>query len=127
MKTFIAAVLIFALLLLGVFWNMHYLTQKLTGILKALDAIPLPDKEAKDLTVQCDALRLVEEDWRRSSTGISMSVNHADLMETEVHFAAARAAAEADNRDNYLVALGEVSYSVSHLLEMSQLTLKNLI
>ena len=86
MKTFIAAVLIFALLLLGVFWNMHYLTQKLTGILKALDAIPLPDKEAKDLTVQRDALRLVEEDWRRSSTGISMSVNHADLMETEVHF-----------------------------------------
>ena len=56
MKTFIAAVLIFALLLLGVFWNMHYLTQKLTGILKALDAIPLPDKEAKDLTVQRDAL-----------------------------------------------------------------------
>ena len=127
MKTFIAAVLIFALLLLGVFWNMHYLTQKLTGILKALEAIPLPDKEAKDLTVQRDALRLVEEDWRRSSTGISMSVNHADLMETEVHLAAARAAAEADNRDNYLVALGEVSYSVSHLLEMSQLTLKNLI
>lgn len=127
MKTFIAAVLIFALLLLGVFWNMHYLTQKLNGILKALDAIPLPDKEAKDLTVQRDALRLVEEDWRRSSTGISMSVNHADLMEAEVHFAAARAAAEADNRDNYLVALGEVSYSVSHLLEMSQLTLKNLI
>ena len=32
MKTFIAAVLIFALLLLGVFWNMHYLTQKLTGL-----------------------------------------------------------------------------------------------
>lgn len=127
MKTFIAAVLIFALLLLGVFWNMHYLTQKLTGILRALEAIPLPEKEAKDLAIQRNSLRLIKEEWRRSSTGISMSVNHADLMEAEVHFAAAYAAAEADNRDNYLVALGEVSYSVSHLLEMSQLTLKNLI
>lgn len=127
MKTFVVAVLIFALLFIGVFWNMHYLTHKLNGILASLAAIPTPPKEAEDLTVQLEALRKVESDWHHSSTGISMSVNHADLMEAEVHFAAALAAAAADNRDNYLVALGEVRYSISHLLEMSQLTVKNLI
>ena len=127
MKTFIVAVLIFAVLLFGVFWNMHYLTETLDGIHTSLTAIPEPAKEAEDLTVQLDALRGVESEWHRASTGISMSVNHADLMEAEVHLAAAIAAAEADNRDNYLVALGELRYSVSHLREMSRLTLKNLI
>ncbi len=127
MKTFIVAVLIFAILLFGVFWNMHYLTDTLDGIHTSLTAIPVPAKEAEDLTVQLEALRGIRDDWSRTSTGISMSVNHADLMEAEVHLAAALAAAAADNRDNYLVALGELCYSVSHLREMSRLTVKNLI
>ena len=127
MKTFIFAVLIFAILLFGVFWNMHYLTDTLDGIHTSLTAIPVPAKEAEDLTVQLEALRGIRDDWSRTSTGISMSVNHADLMEAEVHLAAALAAAAADNRDNYLVALGELCYSVSHLREMSRLTVKNLI
>ena len=124
MKTFIVAVLIFAILLFGVFWNMHYLTDTLDGIHTSLTAIPVPAKEAEDLTVQLEALRGIRDDWSRTSTGISMSVN---LMEAEVHLAAALAAAAADNRDNYLVALGELCYSVSHLREMSRLTVKNLI
>ena len=127
MKTFIVAVLIFAILLFGVFWNMHYLTDTLDGIHTSLTAIPVPAKEAEDLTVQLEALRGIRDDWSRTSTGICMSVNHADLMEAEVHLAAALAAAAADNRDNYLVALGELCYSVSHLREMSRLTVKNLI
>ena len=127
MKTFIVAVLIFSILLFGVFWNMHYLTDTLDGIHTSLTAIPVPAKEAEDLTVQLEALRGIRDDWSRTSTGISMSVNHADLMEAEVHLAAALAAAAADNRDNYLVALGELCYSVSHLREMSRLTVKNLI
>lgn len=127
MKTFIVAVLIFAMLLLGVFWNMHYLTQKLSGILASIADIPIPEKEAEDLTVQRKALESVKNDWNRSSAGISMSVNHEDLMEAEIHLAAALAAAEADNRDNYLVALGEVQYAISHLIEMSQFNFKNLI
>lgn len=127
MKTFIVAVLIFAILLFGVFWNMHYLTDTLDGIHTSLTAIPVPAKEAEDLTVQLEALRGIRDNWSRTSTGISMSVNHADLMEAEVHLAAALAAAAADNRDNYLVALGELCYSVSHLREMSRLTVKNLI
>lgn len=127
MKTFIVAVLIFAMLLLGVFWNMHYLTQKLSGILASIADIPIPEKEAEDLTVQQKALESVKSDWNRSSAGISMSVNHEDLMEAEIHLAAALAAAEADNRDNYLVALGEVQYAISHLIEMSQFNFKNLI
>lgn len=127
MKTFIVAVLIFSILLFGVFWNMHYLTDTLDGIHTSLTAIPVPAKETEDLTVQLEALRGIRDDWSRTSTGISMSVNHADLMEAEVHLAAALAAAAADNRDNYLVALGELCYSVSHLREMSRLTVKNLI
>lgn len=127
MKTFIVAVLLFTMLLSGVFWNMYYLTEKLDGIHASLSAIPSPEKDAEDLTVQLNALRAIESDWKHSSTGISISVNHADLMEAEVHLAAAIAAAAADNRDNYLVALGELCYSVSHLREMSRLTFKNLI
>lgn len=127
MKTFIAALIIFALLFLGVFWNAYYITTTLETLHEKLLAIPYPAKDAKDLDVQYEALSSLRASWQKCATPISMSVNHADLMEAETHFAAAYAAANAGDRANYLVARGELSYALRHLGEMSRLSIKSFL
>ena len=56
-----------------------------------------------------------------------MSVNHADLMEAELHFATAKAAAAAGSRDDYLIAIADLDYALGHIAEMSCLSFKNLL
>ena len=127
MKTFLIACLIFVLLLTGVFWNTHFVIGSLSDLRDGLAAIPLPPEEAEDLSAQSDGLVGIDKLWQKYSTGLSMSVNHADLMEAELHFATAKAAAAAGNRDDYLIAIADLDYALGHIAEMSSLSFKNLL
>ncbi len=127
MKVFLCAMIILALLVSGVFFNIHYLTKTLTEIRDDLDAIPIPQEGIKDLTRQEADLSHLQDVWRRRSSYISLTVNHADLMEVETQFAAALGAARAGTRENYLVSLSQLDYALSHLAEMAQASVKNIV
>ncbi len=127
MKIFIVALLIFALLTSFVFFNIYYLTETLGDLREALACIPLPAEDTKELSVQAQQLSALRTVWGEKSAYISLTVNHADLMEVECHFAAALGAAYAGTRDNYLVSLSQLDYALSHLTEMAQATVKNVI
>ncbi len=127
MKTFLLALLIFALLTSGIFINIGYLTNILSEIRTALYEIPLPSEGEKDLSLQILRLNQLKQKWEKHSPYISITVNHADLMEVETQFSAAIGAARAGTRENYIVSLSQLDYALSHLIEMAQASIKNVI
>ncbi len=127
MKVFIIAVLIFSCMTGAMFLNIGYLNQTLEGMRKDLASIPYPIGGSKDLSLQEAHLTKLEDKWKKQSAFISLTVNHADLMEVETQFAAARGAAGAGTRENYLVSVSQLDYALSHLIEMAQATPKNII
>ena len=126
MKAFISACVIFALLCGGVFFNAYYVTNTLDGLRETLSAIPLPEEDTSDLLPQYDALCRLEERWHDHSIGVSMTVNHADLMEAELQFATAKGAAFTGSRDDYLIAVSDLDYALEHLSEMADFSWKNI-
>ncbi len=127
MKVFIVAVLIFSFMFAGVFLNVGYLTDTLGKFKADLAAIPCPAEEQSDLTLQSERLNTLRKRWNVQCDYISLTVNHADLMEVETQFAAAIGAANAGTRENYLVSVSQLDYALSHLIEMAQASAKNII
>ncbi len=127
MKVFVIALLIFSLLSTGIFFNVFYLTNVIGDIRESISAIPTPPEGEKDLSRQANSLQEIRDRWNDKNGYISLTVNHADLMEAETQFAAAIGAAKAGTRENYLVAVAQLDYALSHLSDMAQVSLKNII
>lgn len=127
MKAFVAACVIFALLCGGVFFNAYYVTDALDDLRGTLTEIPIPIEGTDDLRPQYDAICSLEKDWHKHSTSVSMTVNHADLMEAELQFASAKGAAFTGSRDDYLIALSDLDYALGHLSEMADFSWKNIL
>jgi hypothetical protein len=127
MKVFLAALLILAILIGGVIWNANYVRDFLYDLQSELTGIPLPAQDQKDLSVQLALISSLEQQWYQKSEYISVTVNHADLMEAELQFAAARGAAEAGSADNYLISISQLDYALGHLADMAGGALHNIL
>ncbi len=127
MKAFIFALTLCIIMTAGMLLNIKYLNESIEDIRTDIASVPLPEKGSDDLKIQAVLLTEIQTQWYQKSKYISMTVNHADLMETETQFAAAIGAAEAGTRENYLVALSQLDYALSHLSQMSRITLVNII
>lgn len=127
MKVFIAALIIFCLIFGGVCLNAAYLTHTLAEMQEELAAIPKPDGEQKDLSVQLTQITSLRNIWFEKGDFVSMTINHTDLMEAELQFAAAIGAAEAGSADSYLIAVSQLDYTFGHISDMAGISLYNII
>ena len=127
MKAFLAALIIFFLLLSVILFNAIFLEMKIEKLERQLLSIPLPQKEQKDLTLQHTYVENVVAEWKRNAYLFSLSVSHQDLMEVELQFSALQGASAGTSYDDYITCMSQLLYALSHLKEMSEINFANVL
>lgn len=127
MKTFLAALLIFCLILGGSLISSHNIARRVDTVRTRLSEIPRPAADTKDLSRQYAAVRGIREEWTAGIGAVDYAVNHEDLMQVAEQFAALTGAAEANSTPDYLMYLTQLDETLRHLSEMAGNGPKNIL
>ncbi len=108
MKTFIAALCAFALLLGGVTYNYVYVNQTTQAITKALEAVEATPSDPQ-------ALARLEALWENNRFFLGISISFDELQEMDRCIAQMRCALQLQDQTEFLLALSQASEAVKHL------------
>lgn len=109
MKLLLASVVILIIIIVGIFFNSHYVTAAIDRLIIRAEVLaprdPLPYEDVKTLYA----------DWQRAERYFNLTVSHSDLMEIDAQFATLLGACRADDREEFLIARERLSHALLHL------------
>ena len=122
MRAFIAAIILLSFLVGAAFLTGRALKQEAEGLLSQAEEL-----ESVSEGERGEAAQAVNSAWKKKKFGFSMTISHSEIDILEGVLARLEAAAKASDGDDFLIAVAELSASLSHLRDLCAFSLDNIL
>ena len=120
MKSFYVSLIAFALLLLAIIWNAHFVRQTTEDLISQLNALPNCEQAA-------DAFEKAQNFWEARKGLIALTTSHTDIEALDVQFTQIEIALQTKDYPTFERARALAIEATRYLYELEKFSIDNLL